>query len=385
MATVAPDRGGHGFGAALVSTVDDDVRALTGEELGDGLAEARGRSGHERALVREVQFHAEELRRAPRDGKVRESPWLIAKIATMHRSGLIEIEAVLAVARHRSFRAAASELSMSPTALGKAVAHLEERLGARLFNRTTRSVALTAQGEAFVAEIAPALATINGAMARARDAREGPTGTLRINSSVSGARVVLTSIVVEYLRRYPAVTVDLVTETRMVDIVRDGFDAGIRTKGRVPRDMIAVPIGGALAFAIVGAPSYFRAHEKPKRPADLLEQRCIRARRANGEIYRWELEREGKSHEIDVPGSLILDEVNLMLEAARAGAGLAYLPAWAVTADLASGALVQVLADWTPETPGLCLYYPAGRHMPASLRAFIDLLGELVPPRKRAR
>ncbi|MFT3766989.1 MAG: LysR substrate-binding domain-containing protein [Minicystis sp.] len=251
----------------------------------------------------------------------------------MHRSGLIEIEAVLAVARHKSFRAAASELSMSPTALGKAVAQLEERLGARLFNRTTRSVALTAAGEAFVAEVAPALAAINGAMTRAREAREAPTGTLRINSSVTGARIVLASIVVEYLRRYPEVTVDLVTEARMIDIVRDGFDAGIRTVGRVPRDMITVPIGGALAFAIVGSPAYFRAHEKPTRPADLLAQRCIRVRRPNGEIYRWELEREGKTHELDVPGSLILDQMDLTLEAARAGAGLAYLPAWAIAPD----------------------------------------------------
>ncbi len=193
----------------------------------------------------------------------------------MPRSGLIEIEAVLAVARRRSFRAAASELAMSPTALGNAIAHLEERLGARLFNRTTRSVALTAAGEAFVAEVAPALAAINSAMTRAREVRETPTGTLRINSSVTGARVVLTSIVVEYLRCYPAVTVDLVTETRMIDIVRDGFDAGIRTVERVPRDMIAVPIGGALAFAVVGSPAYFRAHEKPTRPADLSSQRCI--------------------------------------------------------------------------------------------------------------
>jgi DNA-binding transcriptional LysR family regulator len=329
--------------------------------------------------MREVEFHAQDLRHAADDDKVRKTPWLIAKIATMHRSGLIEIEAVLAVARHRSFRAAASELSMSPTALGKAVAHLEERLGARLFHRTTRAVALTAAGEAFVAEVAPALAAINGAMARAREGRETPTGTLRINSSVTGARVVLTSIVVEYVRRYPAVTVDLVTEARMIDIVRDGFDAGIRTVGRVPRDMVAVPIGGALTFAIVGSPAYFRAHEKPTRPADLLGQRCVRVRRADGEVYRWELEREGKSHEIDVPGSLIVDQMDLMLEAARAGVGLAYLPVWAIAPDLASGALIQVLADWTPATPGLCLYYPAGRHMPMTLRAFIDLIGELGP------
>src|SRR5262249_37578535 len=139
------------------------------------------------------------------------------------------------------------------------------------------------------------------------------------------------------------------------------------------------------AFAIVGSPAYFRDHEKPARPADLLRQRGIRMRRADGEIYRWELEREGKTHEIDMPGSLILDEVNLTLEAARAGAGLAYLPAWAVGPDLASGALVQVLAEWTPETPGLCLYYPAGRHMPATLRAFLDLIGERVPRPKRKR
>ncbi|MFZ6179119.1 LysR family transcriptional regulator [Nannocystis pusilla] len=292
----------------------------------------------------------------------------------MHRSGLIELEAVLAVARRRSFRAAAADLGMSPTALGNAVAHLEERLAVRLFHRTTRSVALTAAGEAFVAEVAPAVAAIASATERARTASAELSGTLRINSSLGGARQLLTLAVAEFGRRYPAVTVELVTDRRMVDIVREGFDAGIRSRESVPRDMIRVPIGGSLSFVIVGSPAYLRAHGRPATPDDLARHRCVRVRTASGAEYRWPLERGRKRLEVAVSGSLIVDEPHLMLEACRRGVGLAYLPRWLVDADLAQGHLAQVLDDWTPETPGLCLYYPTGRNPPAPLRAFVALI-----------
>ncbi|MBB3456417.1 DNA-binding transcriptional LysR family regulator [Rhizobium sp. BK313] len=295
----------------------------------------------------------------------------------MHKSGLIELEAVIAVARRGSFRAAAVELGMSSTALSHAVAGLEARLGVRLFNRTTRSVSLSAAGEQFVATVAPALSDIHGAMEAVNSHRDTPAGLLRINSSAGAARQILTPIVLEYLRRYPDMRVDLVTEGRMIDIIVDGFDAGIRTVDTVPKDMIAVPFGPPLRFAVVGSPGYFEIHPRPSVPQDLVQHRCIRARLPSGALYRWEFERSGDVVTLDVPGSLTLDEPTLILEAAREGAGLAHLSEWSADADIAAGRLLRVLEDWTPSLPGLCLYYPSRRLLPAGLRAFVDLIHEV--------
>lgn len=295
----------------------------------------------------------------------------------MHKSGMIELEVVIAVARHGSFRAAAGDLGMSPTAVGHAVAGLEARLGVRLFNRTTRSVSLSAAGADFVAKVAPALSDIQAAMETVNSHRDTPRGTLRINSSISGARQVLVPVVLEYLDRYPDMQVELIADKRLIDIVVEGFDAGIRPAESIPRDMIAIPLGATLTFAVVGSPAYFARHPRPVVPGDLAAHRGIRARMPNGSVFRWEFERDGETLDIDVPGPLILNEADLMLEAALAGAGLTYLPEWVVADAVAGGRLVRVLADWTPPLPGLCLYYPGRRHLPAGLRAFIDLIREV--------
>ncbi|MDR6290450.1 MULTISPECIES: LysR family transcriptional regulator [Inquilinus] len=295
----------------------------------------------------------------------------------MHRSGLVELEAVVAVARRGNFRAAAADLGMSSSALSHAVRGLEARLGVRLFNRTTRSVSLSAAGEQFVAGVAPALSDIRGAMEAVNRHRDTPAGTLRLNTSAGAARRILTPIILEYLRRYPEMKVDLVTEGRLIDIVVDGFDAGIRMAETVPGDMIAVPVGGALRFAVVAAPAYFADRPRPQTPGDLMAHRCIRARMPSGVIYRWEFERRGEALALDVPGPIILDEPTLMIEAALAGLGVAYLSEWSVLADIAAGRLVRVLEDWTPSFAGLALYYPGRRHVPAGLRAFIDLVREV--------
>jgi DNA-binding transcriptional LysR family regulator len=298
----------------------------------------------------------------------------------MHKSGMVELDAVVAVSRRGSFRAAAVELGMSPTALSRAVNGLEARLGVRLFNRTTRSVCLSAAGEQFIARVAPALSEIRSAMEGVNNLRDKPAGTLRINSSVSAARQVLVSVVLEYLRRYPDMRVDIVTEGHLIDIIADGFDAGIRTRDVVPGDMIAVPFGADQRFVVVGSPAYFEENPPPRTPGDLTRHRCIRARLPSGGMYRWEFAQRSETLNIDVPGVLTLDEPTLLREAALAGAGLAYMrEAW-IAQDVAAGRLVSVLNEWMPSSPGLCLYYPGRRNVPASLRAFIDVIREIEPP-----
>ncbi|WP_247893683.1 LysR family transcriptional regulator [Azospirillum endophyticum] len=291
--------------------------------------------------------------------------------------GVAELEAVQAVARHRGFRAAAVELGMSRSALSHAIAALEERLGVRLFHRTTRSVALTQAGEQFVADTAPALRDIRAAIDRLGDHRATPTGTLRINGSAGAARMIMKPVILEFLRRYPAMTVDIVTEGKLVDVVLEGFDAGIRLAEQVPQDMIAIPLGPDLRFAVVGTPDYFAGRPLPVTPGDLARHRCIRSRLPSGGLYRWEFERHGETVAIDGSGPLILDDPLLMLDAVRAGLGVGYLAEWHVAEDIAAGRLLRVLEDWTPPFPGLCLYYPGRRHLPPGLRALVDLVREL--------
>jgi len=301
----------------------------------------------------------------------------IAEIGIMIRGRIIELEAVAAVAKRRSFRAAASELGLSATALSQAVAELEARLGVRLFNRTTRSVSPTAAGEQFAAEVEPALAAIRNSIEGANRHRTSPIGVLRLNVSAGGARQILAPIVFEFMRRYPEISVDIVTNDRLVDIVRDGFDAGIRLAEHLPGDMIAVPLGPDQRLVVVGSPKYFKIREQPQHPIDLEAHECIRRRLASGSIYRWEFERRGKKVEIDVPGRISLDDTVLMQEAAVVGLGLAYISAWQVASDIRAGRLIQTLDDWTPSFPGLCLYYPGRRHVPSGLRALIELIREL--------
>lgn len=302
----------------------------------------------------------------------------------MKTSGLGELEAVLAVARHRSFRAAATELGVSTSALSHSVAALEARISVRLFNRTTRSVSLSEAGAQFVDSIAPALSTIRVAIEHVGNFRDTPSGTLRINTSAGAAKQVM-PLFTTFLQRYPEMKVDIVTEGRLIDIVVEGFDAGIRLAETVPRDMIAVPFGDRQRFAVVGSPMYFAQHKPPRTPADLNAHSCIRTRMPSGAIYQWEFERHGEAVRIDGKGALTLDEPGLMLAAARAGLGLAYLTEWTVAADIKAGTLVRVLEDWTPPLDGLCLYYPGRRHVPAGLRALIDVIREHADARRTGR
>jgi DNA-binding transcriptional LysR family regulator len=297
----------------------------------------------------------------------------------MHRTGLVELEAVLAVARLKGFRPAAAELGMSTSALSSAIAGLEARLKVRLFNRTTRSVSLTDAGLAFVHRVQPAVAEIGLAMTEANSQAGRPAGILRINSSLGAARMVLAPLILAYLERYPEVSVNLVTEARYIDIVAGGYDVGVRLADTVPMDMIRIPIGGPIRMAVVGSPDYFTRFPIPQTLADLVSQQCIRIRSPNGAPYAWEFMGQGESIQIDVPGQLVVDAPALMHDAARRGWGLAYLAEWYVNEDLEAGRLMRVLEACTPAYGRLALYYPAGRHIPAALRAFIDLSQELMP------
>lgn len=263
---------------------------------------------------------------------------------------------------------------MSSSALSHAVAALETRLGVRLFNRTTRSVALSAEGEQFVGEIAPALAAIRTAMDRIDEHRAEPVGVLRLNLPLGAGRMILSPLIYEYMRRYPRVSVDMVSEGAMVDIVGQGFDAGVRLEEFVAPDMIAVPITRPIRSIVVGSPAYFAGRKRPRTPADLAEHRCIRRRLGSGAVYRWEFEKRGEAVAIDVPGQLTLDDNDLMLLAALDGEGLAFVSDISAAQSIEAGLLLPVLEDWSPEYPGLCLYYPSRRNIPARLRAFIDLI-----------
>jgi DNA-binding transcriptional LysR family regulator len=294
----------------------------------------------------------------------------------MRPPGLFELQAVSAVAAHRGFRAAAAELEISPSALSHAIASLERRLGVRLLHRTTRSVSLSEAGERFLSRVRPALGELAAAMESVDEFRDKPAGTLRINTWEGAAQQVLTPIV-EFIRRYPEMRVEIVTESRYVDIVKEGFDAGIRYHEAVPRDMIAVPCGPEQRYAVVGTPGYFKKHPPPQSPGDLRGHRCVRTRKTGGGTYAWEFERRNEVFAVEVDGPLTLDTRALVLEAALRGAGLAYLTEWDVAPYVGSGKLVRVLEGWLPPWPGLCVYYPGHRHVRAGLRAFVEVVKEV--------
>lgn len=287
-----------------------------------------------------------------------------------------ELEAAIAIARRGTFRAAAIDLGMSTTALSHTIGRLEAGLGVRLFNRTTRSVSLTDAGRLFVQQVGPTLQDLHAALDLVRSHRETPSGTIRINAAPFAARAIISPLVLEFLRRYPDMNVDIVTEGKMVDIVKDGFDLGVRVEGLVPSDMIAVSLGRPQRHAVVGSPEYFEKHGKPMVPPDLLNHRCIRVRLPDGSLFRWRFEKDGEPVQIDVRGPIALDEASLTRTAVIESAGVGYLFEQDILADIEAGRVIRVLEDWTPPYPGLCLYYPGRRNLSAGVRAFLDLARE---------
>ncbi|RWO61021.1 LysR family transcriptional regulator [Mesorhizobium sp.] len=295
----------------------------------------------------------------------------------MARPGLQDLEAVVAVSRKSSFRGAALELGMSTTALSNAVGKLEAHLGVRLFNRTTRSVSLSDAGRLFVENVGPALQDIHGAMDAARSKQANPTGTLRINSYATAAREILSPLLLEFIRRYPQVHIDLVTEGRLLDIVAEGFDLGVRRATLVPSDMIAISLGRPQRNVVIGSPDYFKSYGTPSTPTDLLQHRCLRIRLPNGALFRWRFEKDGEPLLIDVNGPMTLDEASLSRGTVLEGVALGYVMERDVREDIEAGRLISVLKEWLPPSDELCIYYPGRRNPSAAHRAFVELAREL--------
>ncbi|QKJ88737.1 LysR family transcriptional regulator [Paramixta manurensis] len=289
---------------------------------------------------------------------------------------LSDLKAFMAVAQQRSFRRAADLSGVTRSTLSHAIRGLEARLGVRLLHRTTRSVALTEAGEELLRRISPHLSGLEQALEEVADTQGQLLGTLRINGGEEAIHQLLHTIVPGYMARYPGVALDLVVDGKLVDIVAEGFDAGIRLAEDVPADMVAVRFGEDVRFLTVAAPSYLARHPAPNVPDDLAQHQCIRQRLPSGKRYRWEFSRHGQSITLDVPGTLTLNSSPLMVDAAIKGLGIAYIPAVHARAALNDGRLVTVLEPWCPPIPGLCLWFPANRHMPASLRALIDMIRE---------
>lgn len=297
----------------------------------------------------------------------------VTKIGTMTRHSLMELEAVLAIVRCGSFRAAALDLGMSTTAISNAVGKLERELAVRLFNRTTRSVSLTYAGRIFVAQIKPALEDIQKAMNTARSQQETPSGTLRINAFATAAREIMAPLVLSYLQRYPQVHIDLVTEGRLVDVVAAGFDLGVRSADLVPSDAIAIPLGQMRRMAVAASPAFFESRAIPQVPQELLTYPCVCVRLPNGALFRWRFEKGGEELHLDVEGPITLDEASLARIAVTNGVGIGYFMEADVRDDIAAGRLVRILEDWTPPLVPLCLYYSNRRNSSAAFQAFIAL------------
>lgn len=292
----------------------------------------------------------------------------------MIRPSFNDLTAFVTVATRRSFRRAADELGVAPSSLSHVIRALEERLGVRLLNRTTRSVSPTEAGFELLGRLRPVLADLDQALDSVAAFRGSLAGTVRINAPRLAAALLVRDILPVMAERFPDVVVDLVVEGKLIDIVSAGFDAGVRLVDSIPKDMIAVPFAGAVSFLCVASPAYLERFGEPATPDELERHRCIGHRVPNGKLYPWEFERAGQPLAIDTRGPVILDDEELMVEAAIGGLGIAYVASPAATAALADGRLRRVLPAWTPAPEKVAIYYPGHRAVPPALRALLDVI-----------
>jgi DNA-binding transcriptional LysR family regulator len=292
----------------------------------------------------------------------------------MRKVNVAELNAFVAVAERASFAKAAVHLGLSRSALSETIRLLEEKLQVRLLNRTTRSVALTEVGERLLTNLRPALDGVDDALESINAFRDTPAGHLRLTVPRPAAKVVIEPILAEFLATYPLVTLEIVTDSALADIVRDRFDAGIRPGHRLEQDMVAVRVGDDARPTIVASPFYLKKHGRPKAPSDLQSHNCVRRRYGSGALEPWIFERGDKSLEVHVEGSLIVTDGDLALRAALDGVGIARLPISSVEIAIGEGRLMALLEDWRPRSVGFYLYYPSRRQTPAALKVFIEFL-----------
>jgi DNA-binding transcriptional LysR family regulator len=291
---------------------------------------------------------------------------------TVRQGALDGVEAALSVAQHRSFRKAAAELGVTPSAISQAVRALEARVGAALFIRTTRSVGLTEAGERFLSRAKPAFEELIAASQVARDLGQRPSGLLRLSVPRAAVPILLEPLIASFCQAYPEIEVEVAASEELVDLAVRGFDAGIRLGQFIAADMIAVRLTPPFRFVIVGHPDYLARAGLPERPDDLRHHACVRFRRSSGAIATWSLNDKGRNIEVVVSGPLIANDFPTMLSAALEGIGLAQLPEPMVEEHVRAGKLVRVLDPHAPMAPGMFLYHPGKRQVLPKLRAFID-------------
>jgi DNA-binding transcriptional LysR family regulator len=304
---------------------------------------------------------------------------------TVRQGALDGVEAFLSVAQHRSFRRAAAELGVTPSAMSQAVRALEARVGATLFIRTTRSVGLTEAGERFLSRAKPAFEELVAASAVARDLGQRPAGLLRLTVPRSVVPILLEPLIASFCQAYPEVEVEIAASEELVDLARAGFDAGIRLGQFIAADMVAVRLTPPLRFVIVGSPAYLAGRGRPKRPDDLRQHACLRMRRSSGALAPWSLDDNGRAIEVSVSGPLIANDFPTLLGAAIEGVGLVQVPAPVAAAAVKAGKLVQVLEPFAAMLPGVFLYYPGHRQIMPKLRAFIDHVKSRAGPANKSR
>ncbi|MGY4398994.1 DNA-binding transcriptional LysR family regulator [Sphingomonas sp. UYAg733] len=291
----------------------------------------------------------------------------------MDRDSLSHLTLFAAVAHDGGFRSAARRLEMAPSSLSHAVGMMETRLGVRLFNRTTRSLALTEAGQRLLARLDPALGEIEAAVRDACEADAMPAGRIRINAPRFAAAQLLAPHLGDFAESHPAINLDVAIEDRFVDIVAEGFDAGLRLGENLQPDMIATRIGGPQRLAIVAAPAYLERHGRPETLEALAQHRCLQRRFTGGNLYAWEVVRDGQEITLsDMAGSLTANDDFLIYQAAVAGAGIAFIYEWRAAEDIAAGRLIELFPDNCPPFSGFFIYHSSRRHMRPALRAFID-------------
>jgi len=291
------------------------------------------------------------------------------------RDELSGLGALLSVAEKRSFTGAAVELGVTPSAVSQTVRALERRVGVRLLQRTTRSVGLTEAGARFVTRLKPALDGVHAAFESLGELRDRPAGVLRLNLPRLGYVQVLAPRLAAFMHAYPDIELDVHIDDAFADIVEQGFDAGIRIGEMVEREMIGVRVSADLRMLVVGSPAYLATRPRPKHPRDLHAHDCINYRRRTlGGVYRWEFSERTKEFEIGVKGRLLVNDADLMLDAALGGLGLAYLLESSVVEHVRAGRLIAVLSDFSAPFPGFFLYYPSRSHLAPKLRALVDFL-----------